>query len=144
MKNDKFKLIFNHLRNCSSQSEKNGQPKERTEIFSLEKTINGYPRREKKSGLGLTWKVSTVDVRIKKSGLKFIHSKVPSSVRSSLFSVYWILTNKATDLSHEYLFIFDFVYLCRISLRISFSSASIFLSFLDIDLVRSSNFKQYS
>jgi len=25
---------------------------ERTEIFSLEKTINGYPRREKKSGLG--------------------------------------------------------------------------------------------
>ena len=26
---------------------------ERTEIFSLVKTINGYPRREKKSGLGL-------------------------------------------------------------------------------------------
>ena len=44
----------NHLRNCSSQSEKSGQPirNERTEIFSLEKTINGYPRREKKSGLG--------------------------------------------------------------------------------------------
>ena len=46
----KFKLIFNHLRNCSSQSEKRGQPM-RAEIFSLEKTINGYPRREKKSGL---------------------------------------------------------------------------------------------
>ena len=26
MKNDKFKLIFNHLRNCSSQSEKSGKP----------------------------------------------------------------------------------------------------------------------
>ena len=27
MKNDiKFKLIFNHLRNCSSQLEKSGQP----------------------------------------------------------------------------------------------------------------------
>ena len=40
--------------------------------------------REKKSGLGLKWKVSTVDIRIKKSGLKFIHSKVPSSVFSVL------------------------------------------------------------
>ena len=28
---------------------------------------------------GLKLKVSTVDIRIKKSGLKFIHSKVPSS-----------------------------------------------------------------
>jgi len=45
----------------------------------LEKTINGYPRREKKSGLGQKWKVSTVDIRIKKSGLKFIYSKVFSS-----------------------------------------------------------------
>ena len=45
----------------------------------MEKTINGYPRREKKSGLGQKWKVSTVDIRIKKSGLKFINSKVPSS-----------------------------------------------------------------
>ena len=35
--------------------------------------------REKKSGSGQKWKVSTVDIRIKKSGLKFIHSKVPSS-----------------------------------------------------------------
>ena len=52
---------------------------ERTEIFSLEKTINGYPKREKKSGLGQKWKFSTVDIRIKKSGLKFIHSKVPRS-----------------------------------------------------------------
>ena len=52
---------------------------ERTEIFSLEKTINGYPRREKKRGLGQKWEVSTVDIRIKKSGLKFIYSKVPSS-----------------------------------------------------------------
>ena len=49
--------------------------------FSLEKTIYGYPMREKKIGLGQKWKVSTVDIRIKKSGLKFIHSKVPSSVR---------------------------------------------------------------
>ena len=31
---------------------------ERTEIFSLDKTINGYPRREKKSGLGQKLKVS--------------------------------------------------------------------------------------
>ena len=45
----------------------------------MEKTIYGYPRRENKSGLGQKWKVSTVDIRIKKSGLKFIHSKVPSS-----------------------------------------------------------------
>ena len=66
----------NHLRNCSREKRTTN---ERTEIFSLEKTINGYPRREKKSGLGLKWKVSTVDIRIEKSGLKFIHSKVPSS-----------------------------------------------------------------
>ena len=26
MKNDKIKIIFNHLRNCSSQSEKSRQP----------------------------------------------------------------------------------------------------------------------
>ena len=32
-----------------------------------------------KSGLGQKWKIFTVDIRIKKSGLKFIHSKVPSS-----------------------------------------------------------------
>ncbi len=51
----------------------------KTEIFSVEKTNNGYPKREKKSGLEQKWKVSTVDIRIKKSGLKFIHSKVPSS-----------------------------------------------------------------
>ena len=50
----------------------------------MEKTINVYPRREKKSGLGQKWKVSTVDIRIKKSGLKFIHSKVPSSVHFNL------------------------------------------------------------
>ena len=48
-------------------------------ILSLEKTINGYPRREKKIGLEQNRKVSTVDIGIKKSGLKFIHSKVPSS-----------------------------------------------------------------
>ena len=39
---------------------------ERTEIFSLEKTINGYPRREKKSELGQKLKVFTVDIGIKK------------------------------------------------------------------------------
>ena len=43
---------------------------ERTEIFSLEKTINGYPRREKKSGLRTKMKSfhsgnSDQEVRIK-------------------------------------------------------------------------------
>ena len=43
---------------------------ERTEIFSLEKTINGYPRREKKSGLRTKMKsfhngYSDQEVRIK-------------------------------------------------------------------------------
>ena len=66
----KFKLIFNHLGNCSSQSDKSGQPMERTEIFSLVKTINGYPRREKKSGLSSKMKsfhsgYSDQEVRIK-------------------------------------------------------------------------------
>ena len=36
-------------------------------------------KEREKSGLGLKLKVSTVDIRIKKSGLKSIHSKVPSS-----------------------------------------------------------------
>ena len=47
--------------------------------FFANTPFNGYPRREKKSGLGQKWKIFTVDIRIKKSGLKFIHSKVPSS-----------------------------------------------------------------
>ena len=34
-------------------------------LLSLEKTIYGYPKREKKSGLRLRLKVSTVDIRIK-------------------------------------------------------------------------------
>ena len=42
----------------------------RTEIFSLEKTINGYPRKEKKSGLRTKMKsfhsgYSDQEVRIK-------------------------------------------------------------------------------
>ena len=52
MKNGKIQID-------NQSSEKLWQPirekratNERTEIFSLVKTINGYPRREKKSGLG--------------------------------------------------------------------------------------------
>ena len=86
----KFILIFNHLRNCSSQSEKSGQPM-REQKYSYWRKPNGYPRREKKSGLGQKWKVSTVDIRIKKSGLKFIHSIVPSSALSNLIRS--LLTN---------------------------------------------------
>ena len=67
------------IRETAAATREEQTTNERTEIFSLEKTINRYPRREKKGGLGQKWKVSTVDIRIKKSGLKFIHSKVPSS-----------------------------------------------------------------
>ena len=45
----KFKLIFNYLRNCSSQSEKSGQPMREQKYSHWRK--QGYPRREKKSGL---------------------------------------------------------------------------------------------
>jgi len=44
----------NHQRNCSSQSEKSGQPMREQKYSHWRKqlTPNGYPRREKKSGLG--------------------------------------------------------------------------------------------
>ena len=47
--------------------------------LSLEKTMYGYPESEKKSGLRTKITVSTVDIWIKQSRLKVIHSKVPSS-----------------------------------------------------------------
>ena len=74
----KFKLIFNHLINCSNQSEKSGQPMREQKYSHWRKQLTDI-QGERKSGLGLKWKGSTVDIRIKKSGLKLIHSKVPSS-----------------------------------------------------------------
>ena len=45
--------------------------------LSLEKTMYGYPKREKKVDYRLKLKVSTLDIWIKQLGLKF---KIPSSV----------------------------------------------------------------
>ena len=45
----------------------------------LRKQFTDSQGERKRVDEGLKWKVSTVDIRIKKSGLKFIHSKVPSS-----------------------------------------------------------------
>ena len=70
----KFKSIFNHLRNCSSQSEKSENQWENRNILIGENNLRISKEREK-CGLW-KWKVSTVDIWIKKSGLKFIHSKV--------------------------------------------------------------------
>ena len=62
----KFKLIFNHLRNCSSQSEKSGQPMREQKYSHWRK----QSRREKKSGLRTKMKsfhsgYSDQEVRIK-------------------------------------------------------------------------------
>ena len=43
------------------------------------KRCTGIQRERKRVDYGLKFKVSTVDIRIKQSGLKVIHSKVPSS-----------------------------------------------------------------
>ena len=66
----------NHQKNCSSQSEKSGQPMREQKYSHWRKQFTDI---QGSRGLGLKRKVTTVDIRIKKSGLKFIHSKVPSS-----------------------------------------------------------------
>ena len=47
----KFKLILNHLSNCSSQSEKSGQPMREQKYSHWRKQFTDIPRREKKGGL---------------------------------------------------------------------------------------------
>ena len=47
--------------------------------FHRRKQLKDIQGERKRVDYGLKSKVSTVDIRIKKSGLKFIHSKVPSS-----------------------------------------------------------------
>jgi len=64
----KFKLIFNHLRNCSSQSEKSGQPMREQKYSLWRKQLTDW--REKKSGLRTEMKsfhsgYSDQEVRIK-------------------------------------------------------------------------------
>ena len=67
------------MRNCSSQSEKSGQPMREQKYSHWRKQLTDIQGERKRVDLGLKWKVSTLNIRIKKSGLKFIHSKVPSS-----------------------------------------------------------------
>ena len=52
MKNDKIQINIKSSEKLQQPIREKRETNERTEIFSLEKTINGYPRREKKSGLG--------------------------------------------------------------------------------------------
>ena len=51
MKNDKIQINIKSSERLQQPNREKRATNERTEIFSLVKTINGYPRREKKSGL---------------------------------------------------------------------------------------------
>ena len=71
MKNDKIQI--------SSQSEKSGEPMREQKYSHWRKQLTDIQGERKRVDYGLKRKVSTVDIRIMKSGLKFIHSKVFSS-----------------------------------------------------------------
>ena len=85
---------WNHQRNCSSQSEKRGQPMREQKYSQWRKQLMDI-QGERKSGLGQKWKVSTVDIRINKSGLKFIHSEVPSSDQT--FFSHWKIDDSLNE-----------------------------------------------